>query len=266
MGESHGDWPVKGSASGILDLAGFEKPSYHMYKTLWNDEPHVYLTTQNIENSLYDVDKSTGLVVERRPGAWKHRLWSWHDVNEHWNYTPSEMIAVEVYSNCEEVELFLNGESLGSKRLSDFEDRIYKWAVPFAEGTLVAKGKQGDRFVNTQLFTASDPAAISLSVDKSKLKADGYDVAHLVAQLVDQKGHPVKTDERKISFKVEGDCRVLGVDNGAPDNVQDFQSNKIITDKGRCLLLVQSTRKASNLKITAKSENLDSESLKISIQ
>ena len=267
LGEANGGWPSKGSGSGLLDFAGFKNPSWHMYKTLWDEQPHVYLATQTLKRSLFKVDDSTGLVVEKRPGGWKQRTWGWQNVNEHWNYTTDALIIVEVYSNCEEVELLLNGESLGPRKLADFEDHIYKWAVPFAEGELAAKGKSNGKMVSTKLVTVSAPASISVSIDITKLNADGYDVAHIVAQLVDEKGNPVKTDERLISFKVEGVCKVLGVDNGATYNVQDFQSDNIITDKGVCLLIIQSIKNAlSNVAITAKSKNLESGSVKIAIK
>ncbi|VGO23492.1 glycoside hydrolase family 2 TIM barrel-domain containing protein [Pontiella sulfatireligans] len=224
MGESNGQWPTTTTGSGLLDRAGFEKGSYHMMKTLWNDEPHVHLTSQTLEKSPYVFDEATGFIGEKDPDAWKKKLWVWHDVNTHWNYAEGEKIAVEVYSNCESVELFLNGESLGLKQLADFEDRIYKWAVPFASGKLEASAAAA----SDQLATAGEPAAI-------KLTADG---CHVVAQLVDESGNPVKTEEREIVFEVAG-ARILGVDTGSPFNTQDFQSDRITTSQGRCLLVVE---------------------------
>ncbi len=265
MGEANKKWPVKGTASGMLDFAGFEKPSWHMYRTLWNDSPHVYLATQTLDKSIFTIDNKTGAVDEKKPGAWKQALWFWHKVNEHWNYQPDEMIIVEVYSNCPEVELFLNDKSLGTGKLADFEDRIYKWAVPFASGTLIAKGYVNGQTVSTQRVTVSEPAAVSLSVDKQTLKADGSDVVHVIAQLIDKDGHPVTTDNRQIEFSIDGNCKPLGVDTGAVNNVQDCQSNKIITDKGRCLLIIQSRRQKGDIVITAKSDNLQSGSVKVLI-
>ena len=265
MGEAHDRWPRKGSDSGLLDFAGFEKPSYHIMKTLWNEEPHVYLATQNLEKSIYKVAAS-GEVEERKPGAWKQALWGWHDVNEHWNYAPSELIIVEVYSNCEEVELFLNGQSQGLKKLSDFEDRIYKWGIPFKAGTLMAEGKHKSGVVSTTLITTSEPTGVSLKADKKTLKADGYDIAHVVAQLIDKKGNPVKNKDLALTFELEGNGKILGVDNGAVDNVQDYQSNKILTANGRCLLIIQSLQEVTTLTITARNPKLNNEPIVINVE
>lgn len=230
MGESNEQWPVTTTRSGLLDRAGFEKGSFHMMKTLWSDEPHVHLTTQTLEKSPYVFDADSGFIGEEDSNAWKRKLWVWHDVNTHWNYADGEMVAVEVYSNCEAVELFLNGESLGVKHLKDFDDRIYKWAVPFAPGKLEAKAAD----TSDALQTSGMPVAIRLQVDG----------CHVIAQLVDADGTPVKTEEREIRFDVSGG-RILGVDNGAADSTQDYQSDKVTTSQGRCLLVVEGTCKVS---------------------
>lgn len=263
LGESNERWPSKGIESGMLDFAGFEKPSYYMMKSLWNNKPSIHMVTQTLEKSINKIDKTTGNLVAKNPKAWETAIWFWHPVTENWNYNTNEMIAVEIYSNCDEVELFLNNKSLGTKKLIDFVDRIYKWAVPYKDGTLVAKGKKDGKLIETKLITTTEPASILLSVDKKELKADGYEVAHIVAQLVDKDGNPVRNENTQINFSVKGDAKVLGIDTGSVDNVQDFQSNKIITDKGRCLFIIQSTRKASEIKISATGENLTSNQLSI---
>ncbi|WP_298474307.1 glycoside hydrolase family 2 TIM barrel-domain containing protein [uncultured Maribacter sp.] len=263
MGESHGRWPRKTLNSGLLDQAGFEKPSFYMYKTLWSNEPSIYIATQQIDKSINKIDKKTGEIVAKDPEAWKTALWIWHNVNNHWNYAKDEMVSVEVYSNSKEVELFLNDTSLGVKKLADFDDHIYKWAVPFNAGKLTAKGKLNGKEFSTTLTTSESPSEIKLTVDKKELNADGYDVAHIVAQLVDKNGNPVKTENAKITFSSEGDVAFLGVDNGSATNVQDYQSNSIITDKGRCMLIVQATTKASEITVSAVSENLKSNTINI---
>ncbi len=264
MGESHKKWPRKATPSGMLDIAGFEKPSYHMMKTLWNEEPHIYIATQKIDKSIFKKDESTGEPVERKKDAWKYALWFWHDVNEHWNYEDKESVVVEVYSNCDTLELCLNGESLGLKKLENFEDRIYKWIVPFAKGDLKVVGyKDGEVEQIETISTTEKVEKINITTDRVTLKADGYSVAHIIAQLEDTKGNPVKNIEQEISFNIEGDVTILGVDNGSASNTQDFKSNKIITDKGRCMLLIQSKKNPSEISIQAKSKEINSNKLHI---
>ncbi|WET04079.1 DUF4982 domain-containing protein [Flavobacterium johnsoniae] len=264
LGESNKRWPKKGTDSGMLDFAGFEKPSYHMMKSLWNDAPELYIATQTEEKSNYKVDEKTGQPVEKKKGAWETALWVWQDVNEHWEYANGTRTIVEIYSNCDEVELFLNEVSLGKKKLADFEDHIYKWSVPYQKGTLYAKGTHKGKTVQTKLITPSKPHAIKLTTDRTLINADGYQVAHIVAQVVDADGNPIKTFNPEISFTVEGKAKVLGIDNGAVGNVQDFQSNKIVLSQGRCLFIIQSKKdQSSNISIKAKTSNLESNTIKI---
>ncbi|GAA4820802.1 sugar-binding domain-containing protein [Algivirga pacifica] len=266
LGEIRGEWPVKGNNAGLLDFAGFTKPSYHMMKTLWNDEPHTYIATQLLEKSLNKIDPRTGEVVAKNPEAWKQALWEWHDVNNHWNYIDGEMISVELYSNCEEVELMLNGRSLGKKQLADFEDHIYKWAMPFEAGKLTAIGVKDGVRTETVLQTAGEPVAVKLSIDREVLEANHYDVAHVVAQLVDAQGIPVKNQERRIQFQVPEGLRVLGVDNGAVDNVQPHLATSITTSNGKALLALQSKGVKGKVDVTAKVEKLLEDRVFIQLQ
>ncbi|MDW7691408.1 glycoside hydrolase family 2 TIM barrel-domain containing protein [Flammeovirgaceae bacterium SG7u.111] len=263
MGESNKQWPRKATPSGLLDLAGFEKPSYHMMKTLWTEEPHIYISSQTESKSIFKVDEATGEPVERKPNGWEHALWFWHDVNEHWNYEANEVTIVEVLSNCEEVELFLNGKSLGTKKLESFPDRIYKWAVPFEAGKLEAKGKKAGTEIAATIQTAGKPSSIELSVEEDANSLDANDVVHVIAQVLDENGNPVKNEEVEIEFATEGAVKILGVDNGAADNVQKFQSNKIVTSKGRTLMLLQLQGAKSNIVVSAKSGKLAAASLKL---
>ncbi|MCL7765075.1 DUF4982 domain-containing protein [Polaribacter sp. Z014] len=265
MGEIRDPWPVRVQPSGMLNSAGFTKGSYHMMKTLWNDEPHIHIATQNIQKSLNKIDRK-GNIVAKDPEKWKHALWEWQDVNGHWNYKKDEMISVEIYSNCDEIELFLNDTSLGKKKLSDFEDHIYKWGIPFTEGKLVAKGIKDGKEISEEIITAKQATKITLSSEEKNIKANNYDVAHIVLQLTDNAGNPVKTDNRNITFKIEGEAKLLGIDNGWKKSVEKFQSNIGTTYKGRTLLIIQAKDKSSEVKITASAEGIQSETIIINIQ
>lgn len=266
LGESHKLWPQKGQPTGLLDFAGFERGSGLMFKTLWRDDPQVHLTTQQLEKSPYRLNEQEALV-EKKPGGWRQQIWYWHDVNMHWNYEQDAQIVVEVYANCDEVELFLNGRSLGQQQLQDQKDRIFKWIVPFEPGTLEAHGRNKNiQQAATQLKTASEPASIQLSSDQSSLTVNGYDVAHLVAQLVDAQGIPIKHIDREIVFAVNGGCRILGVDNGSALSVQDYQSDRLITSQGRALLIIQAEKTAGVTAVTATSGNLQSTAIEINIK
>ena len=187
-------------------------------------------------------------------------------MNEHWNYDSNQITIVEVYSNSDAVELFLNEKSLGTKKLADFEDHIYKWAVPFEAGTLKAVGLKNGKKVESLIKTSTKPKALQISTDTKSLIADGYDTAHIVLQIIDKDGNPVKTENQKVLFTVTGDAKVLGVDNGSITNTQDFNSQELITDKGRALLIVQSTKDSlTPIRIKASSNTLTSNEIEITI-
>ncbi|SNR30994.1 protein of unknown function [Lutibacter agarilyticus] len=264
MGEIRDPWPVRVQPSGLLNTAGFPKGSYHMMKTLWNDEPHIHFATQNIEKSLNKINKQ-GEIVAKNPEKWKNALWEWQDVNEHWNYNKGEMISVELYSNCDEIELFLNNQSLGLKTLSDFEDHIYKWGVPFTDGKLVAKGKKDGIEITSEIITAKKAMKIEISSEEKVLKGNNKDVAHIIVQLTDDNGNPVKTDDKEITFEIVGNAKLLGVDNGWKKSIQKFQTNKNTTHKGKTLLIIQAMGEVGEIEVVASAKGLPSSSIKIEI-
>ena len=187
-------------------------------------------------------------------------------MNKHWNYNIGDSVIVEAYSNCDEIELFQNGKSLGKRYLKDFEDHIYKWLVNFKDGNIVAKGIKDGKIVVSSVSTTSSPVKIRLSVDKTVIQANGKDVVHVVAQLVDKKGKEVSWKDELVEFDIEGDYKFLGVDNGNYMDVIDYHSMKVPTYKGKALLILQSTDKTSKLNISAKSPNMSSNTLEIKIE
>ena len=264
LGEVEGRWPSKGAPSGMLDFAGFKKPSYHMMKSIWSEEPHVYMTTADLDDSIYRVEDNQ--VVEETEGQWKWRNWGWHDVNTHWNYSPGQDIVVEVYTNQAEVELFLNGKSQGVQRLVNNDDHILKWAVAYEPGELKATSVVTGVDAGTSLRSSLEPAAVVLSVDRKRLDADSYDVAHITAQVVDKNGVAVTTQERKLTFDIDPKLQSLGVDNGAKDNLQPHKSNEITTRNGRALLIVQTKANVGDATINVRADGLKGAELGLNIE
>ncbi len=261
MGSNHGKYPEKVKECGMLDCAGFTKPSYYMMKSLWVDEPMIAIYSQYADKSHYKLDEASGKFVDKNPKKpWDQRLWDWEPMNEHWNYKAGDKVVVELYSNCDEIELFQNGKSLGKKVLAELEDRIYKWAVTYSDGTLVAKGRKDGKPFSQSLVTAEGATTIRLTADKKSLAADNVDVVHVVAQLLDKKGRVVKSQEqdRMVTFSVEGDCKMLGVDNGHTANTSDFAGSSVKTHKGRCMVAIQAGRNVGKITIKASADGLKS--------
>jgi hypothetical protein len=173
---------------------------------------------------------------------------------------------VEVYTNQAEVELFLNGKSQGVQRLVNNDDHILKWLVAYEPGELKAISVVTGVDVGTSLRSSLEPAAVVLSVDRKRLDADGYDVAHIIAQVVDKNGVAVMTQERKLSFGIDPKLQLLGVDNGAADNVQPHKSDEITTRNGRALLIVQTKTSVGDAIINVSADGLEGAELGLSIK
>ncbi|PWJ37951.1 glycoside hydrolase family 2 TIM barrel-domain containing protein [Sediminitomix flava] len=258
MGERHAKWPEKSAWGDMLDLAGFEVQGWNYFKSIWADQPHVSIGTLPLNQSGFRAHPLSGFAVAKNKGAYK-----WRDSNMHWNYEKGDSILVEVCSNYATVELFLNGKSQGFRSMSESPDRLMRWVVPFEEGELVAKARLGQEEKVAKLQTTSKASQIRLTADQKELIADAYDVSHLVAQLIDANGIPVKTENVNIEFEIEGNAKLLGVDNGAWTNIQDFQSDELTTSKGRGLAIIQSTKESGEIKITAKADGFEPQSILI---
>ncbi|MGY6649803.1 sugar-binding domain-containing protein [Wenyingzhuangia sp. IMCC45574] len=263
MGEIRQSWPTRVQPSGMINTASFPKGSYYMMQSLWTEEPMIHMATQTLEKSLYKMDGEK--LVEKKKDGWKHYLWRWQDVNEHWNYKKDENVVVEIYSNCDELELFLDGASLGKQELAKTVGHIYKWVLPFKEGTLVAKGLKDGKEIESRLMTADKPTMVVLSADRETIQANNKDVVHVVAELVDTKGHPVKYENKEVVFSVGAGAKILGVDNGWKNSTQKFQSNKGTTHNGKILLIVQAKDKAGLLTIKASGAGLEGDEIQVAI-
>ncbi len=254
LGEST-EWPRRSTPCGMLSTAGFRKPTYWLFKSLWReDEPMVHFATQPLAESNYRLQDGR---IDGDPARPRDRTWYWPSLVEHWNYRAGELVYVEGYSNCEEVELLLDGRSLGVRRLAECPDRLMQWVVPHAPGILMAVGRNDGREVaEYRLATAGAPVAVRLEFDKERLMGNGRDVAHCVARLVDADGNPVRHEERTIRFAVDGAGRNIGVDNGSSTSVQDFQADTCRTDQGRCLLVVQADAVPGLIEVAASADGL----------
>ncbi|XPF96012.1 glycoside hydrolase family 2 TIM barrel-domain containing protein [Colwellia sp. RE-S-Sl-9] len=261
MGERHKKWPAKSGWGDMLNLAGFKVQGWNYFKSVWVNEPHISLGTLPLSESGFEAEPLSGLAVAKDQASYK-----WRNSNMHWNYKKGEPVLVEVTSNHSIVELLLNGESLGFRSMSESPDRIFRWVVPYQSGVLTARAGFKGQEIAAKLETAGRAVGFTLTADKTTLTADGYDLAHLVVQLIDSKGRPVKTDNTKVTFSVDGDARWLGVDSGVPENIQDFQLKSIVTAKGRTLAIVQSNTVANRVTITATAKGFKPQSISLNLQ
>lgn len=212
-------WPCINSHFGIMDTCGLPKDAYFYYKSVWTDEPMVHFMP-------------------------------------HWNLKKnSEKVTVRIFSNCESVELVLNGKSLGEKKM--ILNAHLDWDVEYEEGTLCVIGKTGGR--ETARFsrtTALSPAKIELCCDRSEVKGDGCDTLVVYASIKDKKGNVVPYAANEITFNVSGGI-VAGVGNGNPSDHASDKQNYRCAFNGCCAAMIQADGSKDKLEITACSSGLD---------
>ncbi|MEP1486838.1 MAG: glycoside hydrolase family 2 TIM barrel-domain containing protein [Algibacter sp.] len=227
LGESMFGWPARLWNFGIIDMCGFPKDTYYFYQSQWTETPMVHILP-------------------------------------HWNWEGKEGVEIPVvaYSNCDSVELFLNHTSLGIKEMGDQMDLV--WNVPYKPGTLIAKGiKDGHVVCEKVLNTAKAPAKIELLIDNETILANGQEVIHVEVNILDEDNNFVPKASNEIIFKVEGEGTLLAVDNGDPKSEESFMGNTRSAFNGKCILIVKSTQKVGDIKISVQSEGLEGASISV---
>jgi beta-galactosidase len=167
------------------------------------------------------------------------------------------------YNKADEVELFLNGKSLGTRKKSG-DDLHVMWRVPYEPGALKAVSRHNGTVVLTrEIHTAGPPANIILSADRENINADAKDLSFITAKVVDKDGNLVPDANNLISFKARGEGAVIATDNGSETDLQSFKTAQRKAFNGLCLGVVQSTKKAGTVEVTATAEGLRSSSIVI---
>jgi beta-galactosidase len=176
----------------------------------------------------------------------------------HWNYNKGDTVDVwAYYNNAEEVELFVNGRSLGSK--SKTNDVLHiMWRVPYEPGVIKAISKKNGKTILTkEVRTSGAPVKIQLIADRTKIKANGTDLSFITVKLLDKNGNPVPNDDRLIEFSVTGTGYLAGTDNGFPADSISLKNHSRKTWNGLALAIIQSQKKKGNITVTAKSAGLE---------
>ncbi|WP_435166533.1 glycoside hydrolase family 2 TIM barrel-domain containing protein [Paenibacillus glycanilyticus] len=244
LGEAKG-WPVRVAGAGFMDTAGFKKTSYYYRQSLWSGKPVVFLAAIKAEDPEKGSRRWTGGVP-------------------HWNWEAGEQLKVSCHTNCEEVELLLNGRSLGVKKLADAPELYLTWETAFEEGTLeaVAKGKDGETY-SCVLNTVTEAARLQLHADAAELQADGLDIAHIEIQITDGEGRPVYLAVHPIALTIEGPGEIIGMENGDIQDLEPFSSRVRKAHCGKLLAYVRATTEAGDIIVTAAAEGLQASKITI---
>ncbi|WP_274650790.1 glycoside hydrolase family 2 TIM barrel-domain containing protein [Paenibacillus humicola] len=250
LGEAR--WPNKSSSAGVIDLCGFPKDGYYFYKSQWTAEPMI------------------------------HPFPHWN-----WEGREGQIIPVLCYTNCDTVELFVNGKSFGvkscefplqgmTKRYGHYDkpfvhattsDLHLAWDVPYEPGVLRFVGtRDGKEVCVAERETTGTPVRLELETDRGTLAADGTDAAHVTVRLTDARGRLVPAADCSVSFSVQGAGTLIGVDNGDPASRESFKSNTRKTYGGLCLAIVQAGLHPGTVVIRAEAEGLEAAEATVRVQ
>ncbi len=225
-------WPNVNSHFGIMDVCGFPKNIYYYYQSWWTNEDVLH-------------------------------------ISPHWNWPEKigKPIEVWVNSNADDVELFLNGKSLGKKTMP--RNSHLNWEVIYEPGTLEAVAYKKGKKLTTKVETTSQVYNVVLSPDKTVLTADGKDATVINISLTDDKGREVPDADNRIRFYLTGDAKIIGVGNGDPSSHEpdkcDFGAWQRSAFNGKCQVILQAGKTIGTIKLVAKANGLNSGSTTINI-
>ncbi|KAF2512004.1 DUF4982 domain-containing protein [Flavobacterium zhairuonense] len=214
------EWPSVSSYFGIVDLAGFPKDVYYMYQSEWTDKTVLHIFP-------------------------------------HWNWKAGQTVDVWAYYNkADEVELFVNGKSVG-KRSKKGDDLHVMWRIPYQAGTLKAVSrKDGKVVLEKEIKTAGNPENLKLTADRSTIKADGNDLSFVTVDILDANGTLAPNANNEINFSLKGNGKIVGVCSGDPVSHESYKGSKHTALNGKCLVIVQSDNESGRLELTAKANGL----------
>jgi beta-galactosidase len=222
-------WPARSSYFGIVDLAGFPKDAYYMYQSEWTDKPVLHLFPHwNLPAEKAGV--GAGQTVD---------VWAY-------------------YNNADEVELFVNGKSVGVKAKTG-EDLHVMWRVTYEAGSIKAVSrKNGQTVLEREIKTAGEPARIELTADRTNIVADGSDLSFVTVRILDKDGNMVPYADNLVNFAIDGEGFIAGVDNGYQASMEPFKANYRKAFHGMCLAILQNNGKKGTIKLKATAQGLES--------
>lgn len=242
LGEA--DWPNVVNGQGVFDRTGGVRPLTLQRESWWSEKPVVHIVRKQ-ENA------GVGPVVAD---------WTPNDFDTY------DDARVSVYSNCDEVELLLNGKSMGSKP-KPADDSPRDWSLTYEKGTIRAVGKNNGKEVAVEeLKTAAEPARLVLSVDKSSLKSTWDDVAYVTATVVDANGVPCPLADKVVTFSTIGAGKTIATDNGDLVNQDAFSRPVRHTYKGRCIAIIRASAATGKITIKASSPGLQDGNVTIDVK
>ena len=252
LGESQG-WPAKGWNQGVFAIDLEPKPkAYYMKSFFKPEEPVVHIA-----------------VIDKKGDQMWNGVQTGNDgMSDHWNRVEGQRLSLITYTNAEEVELVLNGKSLGTKQNNLNDDKMrnqIRWNdIDYQPGKLVAIARtNGKEVARHQIETTGEAVRLLGSADNSAWKADGQDLQHVRIMAVDKKGRAVQTVLGEVTFSVEGPADIVGVINGDIDSDEMTVGNKRSLYNGTCTVILRSQRQTGAVTLKATAPNMKAVTLKM---
>jgi beta-galactosidase len=241
---------------GDIDICGWKRPQSYYRDVLWKpDQLSIFV-------------KSPEPVFKLNPVTKKESMWSWPDEVASWNWNGYEgkTFEIKVYSSCEEVELFLNGTSLGRMQTNRENRFTANFKVDYKPGTLRVVGYSNGKEINSsELQTAGIPKKISLTADRATINADGQDLSYVTVEILDNKGLRNPTALNLINFKIEGPGKIISVGSSDPMGNQSFTLPERKAYQGRCLVIIRAENRSGEIKLKAESDGIQPSEIKIMV-
>ncbi len=251
LGESQG-WPAKGWAQGVFDISLNPKPKAYFMKSFFSDEPLVRLSVME--------DKNAGV-------EWNGIITGNDRQSELWNRPEGSKANLVIYTNCDEVELLLNGKSLGRRenpKDAKSRNKITWNGIDYKKGKIEAVGyRQGKAVARHALETTGKAVKIVAEADNSQWQADGQDLQHIRLRAVDSKGRTVLTCQDELTFTVDGDARLVAVTNGDINSHELNATNHRQLWQGQAMVILHAGSAPSKITLTTDSKTFKAVTTKL---
>jgi beta-galactosidase len=250
LGESI-NWPLKGWDCGFLDLASFEKPVFYNRKSFWSKEPVVYIAVESKTLPSYDKKESND--------------WRAFNVVSHWNWEKDgrTVLPVKVFSNCDEVDLYLNNKRIERKKPDQYN--VASFNVKYIPGVLKAVGfKNGKKATEYSLTTSVEASQLKVMADKPSASLSSDRIIHLEIKALDKKGNIVTLADNQITVEVSGPGQLIGLDTGDQTSHEHYKTNSRKLFEGRARAIIAANQ-SGNIAVIISSPGLNSAQLTINV-
>ena len=247
-------WPWHQAYCGDIDICGWKRPQSHYRDILWGAKDKLYI----------------GVHAPTPEGKKIVRLeWGWPDVQASWTWPglDGEELQVDVYSVCDEVELVLNGTTVGKKSLAEEDRLIASFSVGYAAGELKAIGyRAGVKVAEHTLVTAGPAEGLRLTADRNPIWANRNDLAYVTVEAVDSKGRVVPTADHIVYFTTAGEGHIAALGSNNPQHIEAYRGNRHRLFRGRCLVVVRPGEEAGQIHLRAQADGLATGEIAIAIR